>query len=132
MSTINPFIEKQLIIGEILNKKGCYDLRHDIKNYLFIDTITAESHRRKRLLIDGLNYYLDRLDNQNNESHWYISYGFEVQFQAVQCSTCGGFQFVNGDILPHVAHRALCSCDGYAEYYQQQIAYLNQPLQIFM
>lgn len=30
-------IEKQLIINKILNKKKCFDLRHEIKNYLFDD-----------------------------------------------------------------------------------------------
>ena len=131
MSTPISIIQKQLLIQSLFDSKNCRDLQNDICEYLFIDNIQVSARKNKKKLIEGLNTYLERISD-NTDPHWYIGYGFELQFQCIQCLECGGFKLSGVLNFDKIASRALCSCPGFHEYYEQYIIHLNQPLQIFM
>ena len=140
MSLSKSFVEKQVTINKLLDNKRCFDLRDEIKNYIFGDVVYTLSRKKKDNLIkslkNNLEYSYDTINGSLSPSRqsgqWALGYGYEVQFQAIQCVACGGFEFVNPPVLGNVAHRALCSCDGFADYYNEQAAMFNEPLQIYM
>ena len=123
----NPiYLEKQLLINKLLNKKKCFDLHNDIKEYLFLDSICSVARITKKSFILNLNQTLIRLyDDDDDDGYWRLRYGYEnIQLSAEQCLTCGGFKFIAGPLFENVAPRALCSCPGFREFYLQQIASL--------
>ena len=132
MTSINIIVEKQLLVKSLLDERRCTDLRNDIYEYLFLDHIQVSARKNKKNLIEGMNRYLERIEDYDNDPHWAISYRYDVQLQAIQCLQCGGFEFIGGIVFVNVAHRALCSCPGFREYYEEQLAIINQPLEMFM
>lgn len=122
----NPiYYKKQLLINKLLNNKNCVDLQDDIKSYLFVDFIYSEAHITKKSLILNLNQCLTRLPD-DGDGYWRISYRYDnIQLNASQCLTCGGFEFIAGPGFRNVAPRALCCCSGFREHYLQ---HLNHPL----
>ena len=123
----NPiYHEKQLLINKLLNNKNCFDLQDDIKEYLFVDSIYSDADITKKSLILNLNH-LTRLPD-DGDGYWRVSYsyGYEnIELNASQCLTCGGFEFIQGPEFRNVAPRALCNCPGFREYY---LEHLNHPL----
>jgi hypothetical protein len=122
----NPiYFEKQLLINKLLNNKKCFDLHDDIKEYLFVDSIYSDADITKKSLMLNLNQCLTRFPD-DGDGYWRLSYGYEnIQLNASQCLTCGGFEFIAGPGFRNVAPRALCCCPGFREYYLQ---HLNHPL----
>lgn len=139
MSSTDSIINKQLIIKKFTDNKRCSDLQNEIYEYLFLDKIQVKARKNKRILIECMNRYLDRIEEEG-ECMWGIRYCFEQQLQATQCLKCGGYIFIGSTLFYNVARRALCCCSGYNEFYERQIALFqyyerniaNQPLQIFM
>jgi hypothetical protein len=126
------YLEKQLLINKLLNNKKCFDLHHDIKEYLFVDSIYSESRIKKKSLILNLDQSLTRLQNNHQyDGYWELRYGYDIQLSSTQCITCGGFEFIAGPGFQNVAPRALCCCPGFREFYLEQIANFNEPLLIF-
>lgn len=130
-NTSPDYLEKQLLINQILNNKKCFDLNHEIKEYLFVDFIYSDSRIKKNSLIFNLNQSLTRTKDEEHYGYWALRYGYETHIAATQCIMCGGFEFITGIAFQNVASRALCSCPGFREYYLQEIADLNEPLLIF-
>ena len=124
------YLEKQLLINKLLNNKNCFDLHHDIKEYLFVDYIYSETRIKQKKLIFNLNQSLNRL-KEEEYGYWSLRYGYDIQLAATQCLTCGGFEFISGPGFQNVAPRALCCCPGFREYYLEEIAHWNEPLLIF-
>ena len=140
MTTLNAIIIKQLLVKNLFDNNRCLDLQNEICEYLFLDKIQVEARKNKRILIECMNRYLDRFEDEDEENTWNIIYGYELQFRAIQCIKCGGYEFIGGPLLANIAPRALCCCPGYNEFYERQIALYeyyeqniaNQPLQMFM
>ena len=124
------YLEKQLLINKLLNNKTCFDLHHDLKEYLFIDYIYSDARIKKKSLIFNLNQNLSRLPD-DEYGYWRLRYGYDIQLNATQCITCGGFEFIAGPGFLNVAPRALCCCPGFREFYLAEIENWNQPLLIF-
>jgi hypothetical protein len=124
------YLEKQLLINKLLNNKKCFDLNHEIKEYLFVDFIYSDARIKKNSLIFNLNQGLTRIKDEEF-GYWALRYNYDIQLAATQCLTCGGFEFISGPLFQNVAPRALCCCPGFREYYLQEIAHWNEPLLIF-
>lgn len=109
---MQTYIEKQCIIHKLLDNKRCFDLRNDIKKYLFVDTVYAESRRRKNELIadfkEGIIKYENDGNDYENSSHWAIQhqYSISVQLQALHCNACGEYRFTGSQL----SYRATCLC----------------------
>jgi hypothetical protein len=100
---------------------------------LFVDFIYVDSRNKKNKLISNLNRDLHYYPEENDDGHWTISYGYKFQFQCITCKTCGGYEFIgNINVYINTGRNALCSCYGFEEYYQENIAAMNTPLEIIM
>jgi hypothetical protein len=133
MTSSDSLIQKQLIVRSLFDSKKCIDLRNDIYEYLFLDHIQVSARKNKKNLIEGMNRYLERIEDHDNDPHWAITYRYDVQLQATQCLQCGGFELIGGITnFTKLSHRVLCSCPGYIEWYEEIMAYLDRPLEIFM
>jgi len=129
-NTSPDYLEKQLLINQLLNNKKCFDLHNCIKEYLFVDSIYSAARIKKNSLIFNLNQGLTHIKDEEY-GYWALRYNYDTQLAATQCIMCGGFEFISGPGFQNVASRALCSCPGFREYYLEQIAHLNEPLLIF-
>ena len=133
MTSLNSIIQKQLLVKGLFDNKKCIDLRNDIYEYLFLDHIQVSARKNKKNLIEGMNRYLERIEDHDNDPHWAITYRYDVQLQATQCLQCGGFELIGGITnFTKLSHRVLCSCPGFREHYEQLIIDLNRPLEMIM
>jgi hypothetical protein len=130
MNAYQICLEKQLLINKLLDNRRCFDLRNDIKNYLFVDHIYLDSRNKKNKLIKNFNLFSIRSECEFS-GNWVLRYGYEIYFDCINCILCGGFKYITPRLHIKVASRALCSCPGFQEEYSHEIYMLNQPLQIF-
>jgi len=122
-------IGKQLLINCLLEDRGCFDLRHEVKSYLFMDEVQKTSLQRKNNLIKGIKCFINRWQD---EGHWATTYLYQINVQCISCLECGGYSFIgNPYMYVHVAPRALCNCAGFDQYYQENISSIIQPLTIY-
>jgi len=123
-------ITKQLMINSF---RIPLELCEEIKGYLFVDFVYADSRNKKNKLISGLNRCLEYHPEENDNGHWSIRYGYELQLQCTTCKTCGGYEMVgNPHVYANTSRNALCSCAGFEEYYQENIAAFNAHLEFIM
>ena len=130
MNAYQICLEKQLLINKLLDNRRCFDLRNDIKNYLFVDHIYLDSRNKKNKLINNFNLFSIRSDCEFS-GNWVLRYSYDVYFDCINCILCGGFKYITPRLHIQIAQRALCSCPGFQEEFSHEIYMLNQPLQIF-
>jgi hypothetical protein len=122
---------KQLIINSL---RIPHDMRDEIKSYIFVDIVYANSRKRKNKLILGLEMCLKYHPWNNNAGQWMVSYGYEVLIKCETCDFCGGYRFIEMvNIFTNIAPRAICSCDGFEEYYRLNLDYIDDvPLNLIL
>lgn len=129
MTTI---LSKQLLINCLLEDKGCFDLRDEVKGYLFIDEVHRTSIQRKNRLIQGIKCFIHRWQDPEDLGHWATTYLYQINVQCISCLECGGYSFINNpELYINIARRALCNCAGFDQYYQENISIIVQPLEIY-
>ena len=104
------------------------DITNIINSYLFYDKITGETRKKMRDIVETFrfacqtrerSYINDEDTNEEFDEHWgvwmadirleHLSDSPEIQFQATNCSICGGYKTIGSDF--DIPHRALCNCE---------------------
>ena len=109
-----------------MNNKHCFDLRDEIKDYLFIDSIYKNARLKKDKLIRSINmfvsHYQETLDNMSE--YWAITYLYQITIGGTICCMCGDYLALDHDVMySNVSRNALCHCNN--QYYQNILLPLN-------
>jgi hypothetical protein len=128
---MSSIITKQLIINS-LRIPGV--IQDDIKSYIFVDIVYANSRSKKNKLILGLQLCLKYHHKwTNGEGQWSVSYGYEVLIKCETCDFCGGYRYIDlVNIFTNIAPRAICSCGGFEDYYLLNLHYIDVPLNLIL
>ena len=84
-------IEKKLIINQFSLPTEMQDY---IKDFVFIDPITSETKKQKKILSESLKTRMIYLEAEPFTGHWATTIE-TIQLQAVNCIECGNFIFAN-------------------------------------
>ena len=94
---MNMSIKKQCIMNQLSVPP---EIQNYIKDFVFMDTVTSNTKKQKKQLLNKLNtslFYLN-LDLHNfQDGHWALA-ADNIQLQAVNCLECGEFIFANSVI----------------------------------
>ncbi len=132
LKTMSYLITKQLLINSL---KIPADMLYQVKSYIFVDIVYANSRSKKNKLILGLQLCLKYHHKcTNGEGQWTVSYGYEVLIKCETCDFCGGYRSIDlVNIFTNIAPRAICSCDGFEDYYLLNLDYIHDvPLNLIL
>ena len=114
-------IYKQCAINSLFNST---DLQEMVKQFVFYNKTEAEARRNKNGLINQLKLGI----NYRGYGHWALSFRYEVQLQAVNCSCCGQYHVANHQDYTTLNPSLICYCD--EEYAEEIMSYVYKQSEL--